>query len=65
MLTPDEIERYKRQLVLKEIGGEGQQKLKAARVLVIGAGGIGSPLLLYLAAAGVGHIGIIDSDRVS
>jgi adenylyltransferase/sulfurtransferase len=65
MLTPDEIERYKRQLVLKEIGGEGQQKLKGARVLVVGAGGIGSPLLLYLAAAGVGHIGIIDSDRVS
>jgi adenylyltransferase/sulfurtransferase len=65
MLTPDEIERYKRQLVLKEIGGEGQQKLNAARVLVVGAGGLGSPLLLYLAAAGVGHIGIIDSDRVS
>jgi adenylyltransferase/sulfurtransferase len=65
MLTPDEIERYKRQLVLKEIGGEGQQKLKAARVLVVGAGGLGSPILLYLAAAGVGHIGIIDSDRVS
>jgi adenylyltransferase/sulfurtransferase len=65
MLTPEEIERYKRQLVLKEIGGEGQQKLKAARVLVIGAGGLGSPLILYLAAAGVGHIGIIDSDRVS
>ena len=65
MLTPDEIERYKRQLVLKEIGGEGQQKLKAARVLVIGAGGLGSPLILYLAAAGVGEIGIIDDDRVS
>ena len=65
MLTPEEIERYKRQLVLKEIGGEGQQKLKAARVLVIGAGGLGSPLILYLAAAGVGQIGIIDSDRVS
>jgi adenylyltransferase/sulfurtransferase len=65
MLTPDEIERYRRQLVLKEIGGEGQQKLKAARVLVVGAGGLGSPILLYLAAAGVGHIGIIDSDRVS
>ena len=65
MLTPDEIERYKRQLVLKEIGGEGQQRLKAARVLVIGAGGLGSPLILYLAAAGVGQIGIIDSDRVS
>ena len=65
MLTPEEIERYKRQLVLKEIGGEGQQKLKAARVLVVGAGGLGSPLILYLAAAGVGQIGIIDSDRVS
>jgi molybdopterin/thiamine biosynthesis adenylyltransferase len=65
MLTPEEIVRYKRQLVLKEIGGEGQQKLKAARVLVVGAGGIGSPLLLYLAAAGVGTIGIIDDDRVS
>ena len=65
MLTTEEIERYKRQLVLKEIGGEGQQKLKAARVLVIGAGGLGSPLILYLAAAGIGQIGIIDSDRVS
>jgi len=65
MLTPDEIERYKRQLVLKEIGGEGQQRLKASRVLVIGAGGIGSPIILYLAAAGVGEIGVIDDDRVS
>ncbi len=65
MLTPDEIERYKRQLVLKEIGGEGQQRLKDAKVLVVGAGGLGSPLLLYLAAAGVGQIGIIDDDRVS
>jgi molybdopterin/thiamine biosynthesis adenylyltransferase len=65
MLTSEEILRYKRQLVLKEIGGEGQQKLKAARVLVVGAGGIGSPLILYLAAAGVGTIGIIDDDRVS
>ena len=65
MLTPDEIERYKRQLVLKEIGGGGQQKLKAARVLVVGAGGLGSPLILYLAAAGIGTIGIIDDDRVS
>ncbi len=65
MLNSDEIERYKRQLVLKEIGGEGQQKLKAARVLVVGAGGIGSPLILYLAAAGIGHLGVIDSDKVS
>jgi molybdopterin-synthase adenylyltransferase len=65
MLTPDEIERYKRQLVLKEIGGEGQQRLKEAKVLVVGAGGLGSPLLIYLAAAGIGQIGIIDDDRVS
>ncbi len=65
MLTSEEIERYKRQLVLKEIGGDGQQRLKKARVLVIGAGGLGSPLMLYLAAAGIGTIGIIDDDRVS
>ena len=65
MLTPEEIERYKRQLVLKEIGGEGQQRLRSARVLVVGAGGIGSPLMIYLAAAGIGTIGIIDDDRVS
>jgi len=65
MLTPDEIERYKRQLVLKEIGGEGQQRLKDAKVLVVGAGGLGSPLLIYLAAAGIGQIGMIDDDRVS
>jgi molybdopterin-synthase adenylyltransferase len=65
MLTPEEIERYRRHLVLKEIGGEGQQRLKASRVLVVGAGGLGSPLILYLAAAGVGQIGIIDDDRVS
>ena len=64
-LTPDEIQRYKRHLVLKEIGGQGQQKIKDARVLLIGAGGLGSPLLLYLAAAGVGTIGIIDHDTVS
>ena len=65
MLTEDEIERYKRHLVLKEIGGAGQQRLKAARVLIVGAGGLGSPLLLYLAAAGVGSIGVIDDDHVS
>ncbi len=65
MLSPDEIARYKRHLLLKEIGGQGQQQLKAARVLVVGAGGLGSPLIMYLAAAGVGTIGIIDDDRVS
>jgi len=64
-LSSIEIQRYKRHLLLKEVGGAGQQKLKNARVLVIGAGGLGSPLLMYLAAAGVGHIGIIDDDRVS
>jgi molybdopterin/thiamine biosynthesis adenylyltransferase len=65
MLTDSEIARYRRHLVLKEIGGEGQQRLKAASVLVVGAGGLGSPLILYLAAAGVGQIGVIDDDRVS
>ena len=65
MLTNDEIARYRRHLVLKEIGGEGQQRLKASRVLVIGAGGLGSPLILYLAAAGIGQIGVIDNDTVS
>lgn len=65
MLSPQEIARYKRHLLLKEVGGQGQQRLKAARVLVVGAGGLGSPLIMYLAAAGVGAIGIIDDDRVS
>ena len=60
-----ELERYARHIVLREVGGPGQAKLKAARVLVIGAGGLGAPLLLYLAAAGVGHIGIVDDDVVS
>jgi molybdopterin/thiamine biosynthesis adenylyltransferase len=64
-LTPEEIDRYKRHLVLKEVGGAGQQKLKQSKVLVVGAGGLGSPVLLYLAAAGVGTLGIIDDDRVS
>jgi adenylyltransferase/sulfurtransferase len=64
-LSGVEIQRYKRHLLLKEVGGAGQQKLKEARVLVIGAGGLGSPLILYLAAAGVGHIGVIDDDSVS
>ncbi len=65
MLSPEEIQRYKRHLVLKEVGGQGQQRLKAARVLVVGAGGLGSPILMYLAAAGVGTLGVIDHDTVS
>ncbi|MCY0093126.1 molybdopterin-synthase adenylyltransferase MoeB [Hoeflea ulvae] len=64
-LNPDEVARYARHIVLREIGGAGQQKLKAARVLVLGAGGLGSPVLSYLAAAGVGLLGIIDDDHVS
>lgn len=64
-LTPDEISRYQRHILLPEIGGAGQQKLKAARILVIGAGGLGAPVLQYLAAAGVGTLGIADDDRVS
>jgi molybdopterin/thiamine biosynthesis adenylyltransferase len=64
-LTPDEIIRYQRHILLPEIGGAGQQRLKAARILVIGAGGLGAPALHYLAAAGVGTLGIVDSDRVS
>ena len=64
-LSRDEIERYARHIVLRDIGGAGQAKLKAARVLVIGAGGLGSPVLQYLAAAGVGTLGIVDDDVVS
>ena len=64
-LSREELERYARHIVLADIGGAGQQKLKAARVLVIGAGGLGSPVLQYLAAAGVGTIGIVDDDIVS
>jgi molybdopterin/thiamine biosynthesis adenylyltransferase len=60
-----ELDRYARHIVLREIGGGGQKKLKAAKVLVIGAGGLGSPVLLYLAAAGVGTIGVIDDDAVA
>jgi adenylyltransferase/sulfurtransferase len=64
-LSPEEIERYARHIVLQGVGGPGQQKLKAARVLVIGAGGLGSPVLQYLAAAGVGTLGIVDDDEVA
>jgi molybdopterin/thiamine biosynthesis adenylyltransferase len=62
--SEDEIRRYSRHILLAEVGGTGQARLRAARVLVVGAGGLGSPLILYLAAAGVGTIGIVDHDTV-
>ncbi len=63
-LSEEEIERYSRHIILPELGGTGQQKLKDSSVLVVGAGGLGSPVLLYLAAAGVGRIGVIEDDVV-
>ena len=60
-----QIERYARHIILREVGGVGQERLLASRVLVVGAGGLGSPLITYLAAAGVGTIGVVDDDRVS
>src|SRR6267142_5706111 len=65
VLGDEELERYARHIILREVGGVGQAKLLGAKVLVIGAGGLGSPLILYLAAAGIGTIGIVDFDRVS
>lgn len=65
MLSEKEKERYSRHLLLEEIGEQGQEKIKNAKVLVVGAGGLGSPVLLYLAAAGIGQIGIMDNDTVS
>ena len=63
-LTEEQIERYSRHIILEEIGGTGQEKLLSSKVLIVGAGGLGAPAALYLAAAGVGTIGIIDGDKV-
>lgn len=65
VFSTEDVERYARHLVLREIGGPGQQKLRAARVLIVGAGGLGSPAALYLAAAGIGVIGLCDPDTVA
>src|SRR5512147_2967096 len=63
-LTTDQIERYSRQIMVPDLGGKGQIRLRQSRVLVVGAGGLGSPAALYLAAAGIGTLGIIDPDQV-
>ena len=63
-MTDEQIERYSRHIILKEVGAKGQKKLLNGSVLIIGAGGLGAPAALYLAAAGVGHIGIVDADEV-
>ncbi|HZV80717.1 MAG TPA: ThiF family adenylyltransferase, partial [Geobacteraceae bacterium] len=64
MLSEEQIQRYSRHIILKEVGGKGQKKLLDGKVLIIGAGGLGAPIALYLAAAGVGTIGIADADDV-
>jgi adenylyltransferase/sulfurtransferase len=63
-LTEEQIERYSRHIILEQVGGMGQKKLLSSKVLIVGAGGLGSPAALYLAAAGIGTIGIIDGDKV-
>ncbi len=65
MLSDEELDRYARHLVLREVGGVGQAKIRKSRVLIVGAGGLGSPVALYLAAAGIGTIGLVDDDAVS
>ncbi|MCS4542119.1 MAG: molybdopterin-synthase adenylyltransferase MoeB [Euryarchaeota archaeon] len=62
--TEEEIKRYSRQIILNEVGGKGQKKLRSAKILVVGAGGLGAPALIYLAAAGIGTLGVIDFDKV-
>ena len=63
-MTDEQIERYSRHIILKEVGAKGQKKLLKGKVLIIGAGGLGAPAAMYLAAAGVGTIGIVDADEV-